>query len=231
MSTRTFRMLAALSGIVGVTLLITSFAINSGPPSHPTAAQLITFGQQNYTAIMLGSWLQAVSPLLIVFFALAIVHLSGAATRLLGSITTIGCVVLLLTSLVEVTFYFSAVGSLSTSAATTGLISLDLIAAVQRLYAIVSAPSLFLPLALVILTSRSPRVLPLIFGYLALLLGSAFFLAGIIDLFLPIQNIVTILSIVQSFWWLGAAITLLVQTFQLAKTAKAQGSEEVSVSM
>ena len=44
MSTKLFRMLSALSGLVGVIMLITSFSINPGPPSNATSAQLIAFG-------------------------------------------------------------------------------------------------------------------------------------------------------------------------------------------
>ncbi len=41
MSTKLFRMLSALSAIVGVIMLITSFSLNPGPPSNATGAQLI----------------------------------------------------------------------------------------------------------------------------------------------------------------------------------------------
>ncbi len=205
MSTRLFRILTAVSGIVGVVMLITSFTLNPGPPPNPTAAQLAAFGAQYRNLILIGAWLQAVSPVLIVLFALAFVHLAGATTRLMGWMTLFGSTILMTVSLIEITFYLSAVNG---KPETTGLISLDLIAAVQHLYSIVAAPALFIPLAIVILSSH---VLPHVFGYTALVLGAIFAILGVADLFSPLQNVVNVISIAQGFWWLSAAITLLVR--------------------
>ncbi len=135
----------------------------------------------------------------------AIVHLAGATTRLMGWMTLFGATVLMTVSLVEIVFYLSAVNG---TTATIGLLSLDLIAAVQHLYSMVAAPALFFPLAIVILNSR---VLPHVFGYVALVIGAAFAILGVADLFSPLQNVVNVLSIAQGFWWLGAAITLLMR--------------------
>ena len=205
MSTRLFRILTALCGILGVAMLIPSFLINPGPPPNPTVAQLIAFGNQYHSSILVGAWLQAVSPFLIILFALAIVHQAGATTRLMGWMTIVGGIILVMTSLVEVTFYLSAVNG---NPATTGLISLDLISAVQHVYSMVAAPAVFLPLGAVILGSR---VLPHVFGYLAFVLAGIFAALGIAALFSPIQSVVNILASVQGLWWLFAAITLLVR--------------------
>lgn len=210
MSTRLFRILAALSGILGVAMLIPSFIINPGPPPNPTVAQLTAFGNQYHNSIVIGAWLQAVSPFLIILFALAIVHLAGATMRLAGWMTIVAGTILVMVSLIEVTFYLSAVNG---NPATTGLMSLDLIAAVQHLYSMVAAPTLFLTLGIVILSSR---VLPHVFGYLALVLAAIFALLGIVALFSPIQPVVNILASVQGLWWLFAAITLLVRAGKTA---------------
>src|ERR1700687_2433009 len=105
MRTEVFCRVSALSGIIGVVLLITSFVINPGPGPNPTAAQLTIFISQHYTSVLLGAWLQAVSPALIVVFALAVVHLAGATSRFEGQITQVGTVILVMVSLIEVTFY------------------------------------------------------------------------------------------------------------------------------
>ncbi len=118
-------------------------------------------------------------------------------------------------------FYLSAVNG---TTATIGLISLDLIAAVQHLYSIVAAPALFLPLAIVILNSR---VLPHVFGYVALVIGAAFVILGVANLFSPFQNVVNVLSIAQGFWWLGAAITLLVRTGKVSDSVALKEGETV----
>ena len=213
MSIRLFRILIALCGILGVIMLIPSFIINPGPPPNPTITQLIAFGNQYHNSILIGAWLQAVSPFLIILFAIAIVHLAGATTRLMGWMTMFGGSILVMTSLVEVTFYLSAVNG---NPATTGLISLDLISAVQHVFSMVAAPAVFLPLGAVILGSR---VLPHAFGYLAFVLAGIFAILGIVALFSPIQSVVNILASIQGLWWLTAAIMLLVSTGKVYNTA------------
>lgn len=222
MSTRLFRILAALCGIFGVIMLIISFVINPGPQAHPTVAQLIAFRDQYRNAILIGAWLQAVSPPFIVLFAFAIVHLAGATTRLMGWMTLFGGTILVVVSLIEVTFYLSAVNG---NPATTGMLSLDLRDAAQHLYSLLAAPLLFFPLAAVILASR---VLPHIFGYIAFVLGAIFVILGIVVLFFPLQYLVDDLSIIQGFWWLIAAIILLVRTGTSSNATYMQKQEHVN---
>src|SRR5215469_2749598 len=204
MSSKLFRILAALSGITGVVLPVISFDINPGPPANATTAQLIAFANQNSTSILWGAWLQAVGPLLILVFAFAIVYLAGATSRLAGWMTLFGGAILMMVSLIEITFYIGTLYGTS-----TGLTSGDLIHAVQHLYFIVAAPALFLPLGVVILSSH---ILPRVLGYLALALGAAFAILGVVfltQLILPAW--VTAFAGIQAFWWLAAAIIVIVR--------------------
>lgn len=220
MSTRVFRILSALSGIAGVIMLITSFSINPGPPSDATSAQLIAFGNQYYTSILWGSWLQAVGPLLTVLFAFAIVCLAGATTRLAGWMTMFGGAILMMVSLFEIVFYIT---TLDRNPVTMALISQDLIHAVQHLYFIVAAPALFLPLGAVILGSR---VLPRVFGYLALVLGATFAILGVISLYsLTLPAVIIAFAGLQTLWWLAAAIMLLVRTGKTSDIAPVKERE------
>lgn len=219
-SKRSFCILSGLSGVTGVVLIIVSFVINSGPPPGATSADLVKFGQQNYANILWGAWLQAVGPVLIVLFAFALVLLAGASQRLAGWMTFFGATVLMAVSLLEVTFYISA---LFPDPAAMPLISLKLISAVQHLYFIVAAPALFLPLGIVLVSSP---ILPRLFGYLALLLAAAFAALGVIfllDLVLP--GAVTAFAGIQALWWLAAAITLIISSgkFSISLETK-QGS-------
>ena len=202
-SKRMFCDFSGLAGLTGVVLLGLSFAINAGPPPQATSAELIKFGHDNYANILWGAWMQAVGPVLIIFFAFSLVYLAGATQRLSGWMTFFGATILMTVSLVEVTFYISA---LHADPATMPSISLVLISAVQHLYFIVAAPSLFLPLGMVLLRSA---VLPRPFGYLALALAAAFAALGaayMLRLTLPAS--VTGFAGVQALWWLAAAITL-----------------------
>lgn len=203
-SRRKLRIFGGLAGVVGVVLLALSFAINTGPPPDPTSAELMKFGQDNYAKILWGAWLQAVGPVLIVLFAFSLVHLAGATQRLAGWMTLLGATILMTVSLVEITFY---IGALHADPAVMPYISLVFISAVQHLYFIVAAPSLFFPLGIVLLGSA---VLPRPFGYLALVLAGVFAVLGAAFMLrLTLPNYVTAFAGVQALWWFAAAIALI----------------------
>jgi len=212
-----FCIFSGLSGAVGVVLLMLSFAINTGPPPGATGAELVKFGQQNYATVLWGAWLQAVGPVLIVLFAFALVHLAGAANRLAGWMTFFGATILMTVSLIEITFYISA---LSSDPALMPSISLKLISAVQHLYFIVAAPTLFLPLGIVLVGSP---ILPQLFGYLALILAIAFSALGVIFLLhLALPGAVTAFAGVHALWWLAAAITIIARSGKMGSTLDVQ---------
>lgn len=206
MSSRSLTILSALSGIVGPILLGLSYGINNqSPASNASAAQWNAFGQAHFTPVIWSAWLQAVSPALIVLFALGIVVLAGATTRLDGWLTMFGASTLMTVSLIEVTFYISALES------GLGPLSVGLIHAVQHLYFIVAAPALFLPLGAVILGST---VLPRVLGYLAIALGVAFAALGVAFLYtltLPVL-VQAVPPAISALWWWAAAVVLLVRT-------------------
>src|SRR5262245_28225078 len=102
MSLRQFRILAALCGIVGPVVLVGSFVINPAPPAGYTTTQLRDFTLQHHNAIVLGGWLQGIGSLLIVIFAIALVHLADAAQRFAGWITQLSGATILMVSLAEV---------------------------------------------------------------------------------------------------------------------------------
>ena len=212
-SARSFCVLSGLSGILGVVLILVSFNINPVPPPGVTGPELMKFGQQHYASVLWGAWLQAVGPVLIVLFAFSLVRLAGAMQRLSGWMTLFGATVLMTVSVIEVTFYISA---LHAEPALMPSISLRLISAVQHLYFIVAAPALFLPLGVVLLGSS---VLPRLFGYLALMLAMAFAALGVIFLLdLTLPRAVTAFAGVQALWWLAAGIALIVRSGKLAGT-------------
>jgi hypothetical protein len=196
-----------LCGVGGVLLLVASFAINSGgPPPGTNPSELANFAQHNYANVMWGAWMQAVGPVLIVLFAFVLVHLAGATRQLAGWMTFFGATILMTVSLIEITFY---IGALYRDPAMMPSVSLNLISAVQHLYFIVAAPAVFLPLGVVLIGSR---ILPRLFGYLALALATLFAALGVVFLLrLTLPGAVTGLAGVQSLWWLAAAIALIVR--------------------
>ncbi len=211
-TTRLFSTLSARTGLLGAALLGVSYALNPGPPEGITDVQLVAFGQQHFTMIVWGAWLQAVGPFLIILFALALVHLAGATQRLAGWMTMVGAIILMMVSLTEVVFYLSA---LYTQPASMALISSEIAHAIQHLYFIVAAPALFIPLGLVILSST---ILPRALGYFALAFGAAFFILGMVSLSsLILSAAVTSLAAIQAAWWLAAAFILLFRARKMPK--------------
>lgn len=209
-SKRKICIFSGVAGVIGVVLLGLSFATNAGPPPNATSAELMKFGHDHYANILWGAWMQAVGPVLIVLFAFSLVYLAGATQQLAGWMTFFGATTLMTVSLVEITFY---IGALHADPATMPNISLVLISAVQHLYFIVAAPSLFLPLGIVLLRSA---VLPRLFGYLAIALAAIFVTLGAVYILrLTLPGFVLAFGGVQSLWWFTAAITLIVRSGRL----------------
>ncbi len=89
--------------------------------------------------------------------------------------------------------------------------------AIQHLYFFVAAPSLFLSLGCVLLGST---VLPKLFAWLALLLGSTFVVLGLLhigELVLPWP--VTAFAAVQALWWFLAGVVLIFRSGRIAREA------------
>ena len=211
-SKRSFCVLSGVSGMAGVLMLGASFALANGPAPDATRAELLAFSQQHSAAILRGAWLQAVGPVFIVLFAFALVRLAGGTQRLAGWMTLFGATVLMTVSLIEITYY---IGALFPEPEEMTSMSMRVIFAVQHLYFIVAAPALFLPLGIVLVTSR---VLPRVFGYLAIALAATFAVLGIVflqTLMLPPK--VTAFAAVQALWWFAAAIALIARSGKVAQ--------------
>lgn len=218
MSTRLFRMLVALSGILGVVALSVSFSINPAPPAGATIAQIVVWGREHENLILTGSWLQAIGSLLEVVFILAIIHITGATQRLAGWIAAFAATVIVAVSLVEVSFYLSAIQGGVSGDLTTLAVSLNLIKAIQHAYVIVPAPTLLLALAVVILKSS---VFPRLFGYLALALGVTMGILGLVGTFVPLQQVIDYVLTVQEVWFAAVAITLAISVRKASNGAEA----------
>jgi hypothetical protein len=192
-------------------MLGVSFAINNGPPLGSSPEAFARFVHDSYAYILWGAWLQAVGPVFIVLLALALVLASGHAARLAGWMTFFGATVLMSVSLIEITFYISA---LYPDPRVTTPISMELIYSVQHLYFIVAAPALFLPLGIVLWQSR---ILPRAFALLAILLGFAFGIVGMASLLtLTLPASITAMGSVQALWWFAAAVSFIVRSKRIS---------------
>ena len=200
------RTFGGLSGIAGVLLLITSFSLLNGPGSDLGPAELVRFGHEHFSTILVQAWLQAVAPILIALFAFVLVHLSGATSHPSGWMTFLGFSLLLNVSMLEVAFYIAA---LFDQPAGLPFLSIKIISAIQHLYFVVAAPTVFLPLGIVLLKSK---ILPQLWAYSALGLAAAFATLGIAYMStLVLPRAVTAFASVQALWWLTAAVMLIVR--------------------
>lgn len=219
MSPRLSRILIVLCGIFGPIFLGAYFGVGIGLglatlPPDATLAQVLSMAMQYQKMWYLGTWLQATGSLLSVIFFLALVHRAGAATRLAGMLTMLGSAVLLAVVLIEGVFTIDLAQAAVNGHQVTSLTSFDLMTVFTHIYPIVPAPVIFLALGTVLLGAR---LLPRAFGYLALVLGVAFEVAGLVSLFIIPWLTLVVLSL-QTFWILGAAITLLVRKDQASNT-------------
>lgn len=221
MSPRFSRVSIALSGILGTVLLGVYFGVGFSMPQLPpdaTIAQVVSVATRYHNLWFLGAWVQATGSLLSVIFYLGLVQRAGGAARLAGMLTLLGSAVLLAVVLIEGVFTIDLAQAAANGHQMTALTSFDLMSVFVHIYPIVPAPLIYLALGTILLGSR---VLPRLFGYLALALGSAQAIVGLVGLFTaPILTLV-VLGL-QSLWVVAAAILLLVQSGKSADPAAVQ---------
>ena len=205
MSPKLPRIVAGLCGILGAVVLVSSFLMNPAPSADFSLAQLRDFAVHHRNGIVFGAWLQGTGSLLLVLFAIALVHLAGATHQFAGWITLLAGVTIVMVRLVEITFYLGAVQAAEVGNLTSGAVSNALIKAVQHVFLI--APALLLPLGVVLLGSR---VLPRTFGYLALLIGATLQIFGLVGLFGVLQPIIDDVLVVQALWFVAAGVALMI---------------------
>ena len=204
MSPRAPRIVAGLCGILGAVALLLSFVMNPAPPADFSSAQLRDFAVQHHTGIVFGAWLQGIGSILLVLFAIALVHLARATHQFAGWITLLAGTTIMMMSLVEITFYLGAVHAAEAGDLTSGTVSNALIKAVQHVFLI--APALLLPLGVVLLGSP---VLPRTFAYLALAIGTTLQIFGLVGLFGVLQPIIDDVLVVQALWFVAAGVALM----------------------
>ena len=150
----------ALSGLAGVAMLIAHFQIPAHVPGDDSPpAAIIQFVLHHHAAILATAWLQGFGPFPYLLFALGVVYLAGAMTRVAGWVTLLASAVILTLSLIDAAFTISAAEAVTHGHAVTAAVSFDLIDgpgndAVGRVFLI--APPLLLPLGAVVLGSRLP---------------------------------------------------------------------------
>jgi hypothetical protein len=207
---RTLRKVAGLCGVAGPIALTVYFAapaLTNWPYAGASAAHLTAYANSHQTLFFAGAWFQATGTLLSIIFFLAIVELAGAATRLPGLVVIVASAALLGLVLVEAALLMEVPLAAANGDAATVVTTFDLSNGVfARVFPMAPASAVYVGLGAVILGSH---VLHRWFGYVAVGLGLAFELTGIIALFTLVGLIlVIVLSVVQELWIIAAAVAL-----------------------
>jgi hypothetical protein len=213
MSPRRYAQLSALCGLLGTVLLGLYFGIGASIglaqlPPGATEAEILRVAMQYHDLWFLGTWLQATGTLLSVIFFLALVHQANGTTRLAGMLTLLGSAALLAVVLLEGVFTIDLAQAAADGHHAAAISSFDVMTTFTHLYPIAPAPLIFLALGTVL---WGARILPRGFAYLALGLGGAFEVLGLVGLF-TVPAITLIPLVLQAVWVIAAAIALLIRS-------------------
>lgn len=212
-----WRIGVALTGIVGTVSLSASYIVNPGPPAADTLEQALRFLAVNSTAVEIGAWLQGAGSALTVIFALALVQLLGAGGKLAGKVTLLSGAAIVAVSLGETALYLTPLQQQAPGSdpAAIDAVTIVLIKGLQHCYLI--APTLLLPLGVAVLQSAA---FSRWFGYAALALGATLQILGLLGVFSVLQSVVDVLLPIQSLWFVGAAIAVLLPGLPRSRTLR-----------
>jgi hypothetical protein len=203
------RKLGALAGIAGPVLLVVYFgtpALTGWPYAGAPAQQLTDYANSHSLLFYAGGWLQATGALLSILFFLALLMLSDAQLSFAGLVTIVGCAVLLSVVLIEAALLeavpIAAHAGDTATVATTFALSNGVFA---RIFPLAPAPMVFAGIGYAL----RPAALSTAYARSARIVAAAFVIAGIAAVFSTIGLILAIvMSVVQAFWILAAAIAL-----------------------
>lgn len=205
---RRLRMLAALAGIAGPILLVAYFITPlfvGWPSATESASKVAAYADAHRVLFYLGGWLQGTGAALSVVFLLVLLQHSGARRNLAGSVTLIGCAVLLSVVAVEAAMLEAvAVGAANHDLATvtTGF---QLASGVfVRIYPLVPAPMVFAGIGLAL---SGTSILPRVLARTALAISALFVIAGFAAVFGTGGFVfATVMSVAEAIWIPAAAI-------------------------
>ena len=209
------RRLAAACGIIGTIFLLLYFGTPALFPKlsgliyggTPTTAQIVQVGAKYHVLLAIGSWLQGTGALLCVVFFLAVVEMAEASDSLAGRLVLLGSAVLVGVVCAEMVFTLSWAHAAVAGEASSAQAAYDLMARFIQVFPIVPASTVYLALAAALQAGRP--VLAPIFTRLALGLGIAFFIVGLLGLFTPLAGAGSAaLSGLQAVWIFMAAASL-----------------------
>ena len=196
-------MLAIYFGTPGLVPRLGQLFYSSGA----SVSQIMSAGRDFHGLLELGTWLQVTGALLAVVFLVGLGR-AVPSQSMVASILLVGCCTLLAVVLAEAVFSVTWLQAAQVNDATSGRVSFALMSSFIRIFPIVPAPAVYVPLGIIL---RRSRRLPPGFAWTALVIGVGFLAVGIAGIVVPGATIgAAVLSSLQDLWILAAGIGLLV---------------------
>jgi hypothetical protein len=211
---RRLRKLVALAGIAGPVLLVAYFITPlfvGWPSATESAGKVAAYAGAHRVLFYLGGWLQGTGAALSVVFLLVLLQHSGARRTVAGSVTLIGCAVLLSVVAVEAAMLEAvavAAGNHDLATVATGF---QLVSGVfVRIYPLVPAPLVFGGIGFAL---SGTSILPRVLARTALAISALFVVAGLAAVFgTPGFIFATVMSVAEAIWIPAAAIAFVRRT-------------------
>jgi hypothetical protein len=205
---RRLQILAALAGIVGPVLLVAYFITPlfvGWPSATESAAKVAAYADAHRVLFYFGGWLQGTGAALSIVFLLVLLQRSGARRKVAGSVTLIGCAVLLSVVAAEAAMLEAVAVAAANHDLATVATGFQLASGVfVRIYPLVPAPLVFAGIGFAL--SGTP-VLPRAFAGTALAISALFVVAGLAAVFGTAGFIfATVMSVAEAIWIPAAAI-------------------------
>ena len=203
-----FTSVCGLLGTIALTLyFVATFTFMPLPPPTATSSEIIDFGTNYHTSILIDTWLQQIGTILSVIFALALTHLANVSQTFAGKLTLLTSTAIVSLSLAEGTFVLGAVQAGNSGHPESALTCFVLSNVFIHIFLL--APSLFLMLGFALMKSI---ILPRSFITIAIVLGVLFQSLGVISLFNE-KCLVLVIGVLmlQNLWTIAAAIVLLLK--------------------
>lgn len=204
---RSLAVFCGLAGPLALTLYFAAPAFSNWPHAGAPAAQLSSYALSHQGLFYAGAWFQVTGTLLCVVFFLAILQLARATTRLPGVLVIVASTTLLGLVLVEAALLVAVPSAAAVGDTATVVTTFDLSNGVfVRVFPLAPASVSYVALGAVLLGSD---LIHRWIGFVAIGLGIAFELAGVISVITSAGLILTVaLAAGQEFWIVAAAIAL-----------------------
>jgi Domain of unknown function (DUF4386) len=208
MSDRVTPKLVAVAGFVSAVALIGHFVVAGPPASFTTSQKLLVDYALQHDAVVTGAWLDGIGSILLVLTVIGVAQLAGAAGSLAGRVLLVAGAAVAAQSLLADTLLIAAT---QIAAAGSGAQAAMLVQVAHAADYVFPIANTFWAPALGLIVLRT-RVLPAIFGYIAVAFGLVELFGGTAALYSESVNaVVNPLFLVMVVWNVAAGIVLLVR--------------------